>query len=268
MFIVVVQTARMRIVLGFFGITRSLRLTAGSITRNILSPLAECGGEIVLLGHFNLPALIDNPRSGENAIPVDTREHEALPFDSVMLEPQQSEAVIDEFAVASAFPDAFCDGYRSVQNLCQQLHSLRRLWTMIEPLGLHTADLVLFLRPDLLYPEPLDFARDIEPVAAGCFDIIVPAWQGWGGVNDRFAICSPRAAEIYANRIRHFISACLSLNGIHSETFLQSVLAEAGLRIGFTPLQAMRIRANGRQAANDLAFIARHRPDLLPSPAV
>jgi hypothetical protein len=245
----------MRCYIGFFGLTRSLRYTADSIRIGFFEPLQESGFTILRAGHFNLPETITNPRSGEFAVAPDRSESALLGLDLCWVEPQQHSAIAGEFATARALPDAFGDRYRSLANLCHQLHSLRRLWSLLELLGVQEDDVVLLLRPDLLYLDMLEPASHLAPLLDGRADMIVPGWQSWGGLNDRFAFCNGRAARVYANRISLFTEACSLMGGMHAESFLRSVVEGQGLRVALTDLRAVRLRANGKVAANDAAMI-------------
>lgn len=245
----------MRCLIGFFGLARSLRHTAGAIHAGFYDPLRWAGIATLRAGHFNLPASIDNPRSGERAIVPDPAESALLHLDLCWIEPQQDTAIAGEMAVARGFPDSFCDEYRSLANLCHQLHSLARLWSLMLLLGVADDDLVLLLRPDLLYLDVLDPKRHLAPLLDGHADLIVPGWQSWGGVNDRFAFCTARAARLYTNRIRMFQSACEAMGRMHPESFLARTVRDNGLRIATTGFRAARLRANGQIPANDLGMV-------------
>jgi hypothetical protein len=245
----------MRCFIGFFGLTRSLPHTAGAIRTGFYEPLRQAGIETPRAGHFNLPAMINNPRSGELGIIPDRAESALLDLDISWVEPQVHSDIAMEYQVAHAFPDIFGDQYRSLANLCHQLHSLRRLWTLLELIGATENDFVLLLRPDLLYLDMLDLATHLERLIDGSADLIVPGWQSWGGLNDRFAFCTGRAARIYATRIRLFTDACRAMGGMHAESFLRFVAQRHGLRIASTDLRAVRVRADGRIARNDFSMI-------------
>jgi hypothetical protein len=255
----------MRCIVGFFGMTRSLRHTARSIEESYLVPLRRAGFPLRRAGHFNLPDMIDNPRSGERGIPPDRHESALLDLELCWIEPQLAENIAEHLAIAQAFPDPFGDEYRSIANLCQQLRSLRRLWSMLMLLPLEADDLILLLRPDLFYLDALSPLEDLHPLIAGRVDLIVPRWQHWGGLNDRFAFCNRRGAEVYARRLDDLIDACLAMGGMHSELFLQLVARHHGLRVGFTDLRAVRVRANGQIAGNDSAVLASPAPPLMPA---
>jgi hypothetical protein len=245
----------MRCLIGFFGLTRSLRHTDASIRAGFYDPLRRAGIPVVSAGHFNLPAVITNPRSGEAGLAPDRTEAALLPLDLCWIEPQDDQAIAAERDIATAFPDPFGDGYASTANLCHQLRSLDQLWRLLLMLRVTPDDLVLLLRPDLFYLDPLDPDRDLAPLLDGRADLIVPGWQSWGGLNDRFAFCNPRAAEAYATRRRRFVDACLTMEGMHSESFLQLVARQHRLLVGRTDMRAVRVRANGSIAANDLGML-------------
>ncbi len=250
----------MRCFIGFFGLTRCLPHTVGAIRAGFYEPLRRAGFSTPRAGHFNLPASITNPRSGEFGIMPEAAESTLLNLDIRWVEPQHHAAIAAQFDTARALPDAFGDNYRSLANLCHQLHSLNRLWSLLESLGAAESDLVLLLRPDLLYLDVLEPVGHLGPLLDGSADLIVPAWQNWGGLNDRFAFCTGRAAKIYATRIRLFIDACAAMRGMHAEGFLRFVARREGLRVESTGLRAVRVRANGRIAENDVSMINNAAP--------
>lgn len=230
--------------------------TVGAIRSGFYEPLRNAGMDILRAGHFNLPETITNPRSGEFGVVPDRAESALLDLDLCWVEPQVHATIARELEVARGFPDTFGDQYRSLDNLCHQLHSLERLWTLLELLGAVATDIVLLLRPDLLYLDLFDPATHLLPLLDGSADLIVPGWQSWGGLNDRFAFCTGRTAKIYATRIREFTDACLTMRGMHAESFLRFVALRQGLRIASTDLRAVRVRANGQIAANDISMMS------------
>ncbi|MBS0638756.1 MAG: hypothetical protein JSS43_02720 [Proteobacteria bacterium] len=247
----------MRCLIGFFGLTRSLPLTAGAIGWAFLDPLRAAGFEVRAAGHFNLPETISNRRSGEDGIVPDRAEAALLGLDVSWVEPQTDDAIATEMQVLRGYTDSYGDGYRSLANLCHQLRSLDRLWSLLSLFEPAANDIVLLLRPDLLYLDRLEPARDLAPLLAGRADLLVPGWQCWGGLNDRFAFCSARAARLYATRFRLLREACREMRGLHAEHFLHFVVACHGLRIGLTGLRAVRIRADGQVARNDQPMLMR-----------
>jgi hypothetical protein len=246
----------MHCLIGFFGLTRSLPHTVESIRWAFLDPLRQAGIPVLTAGHFNLPEMIDNARTGEDAVTPNRSEATLLDLDLCWVERQMDDVITTEMAAIRALPDAYGDNYSSLTNLCHQLRSLDRLWSLLHLFAPRPDDLVLLLRPDLLYLDRLDPERDLPLLSSGRADIVVPAWQNWGGLNDRFAFCSVRAARVYATRFRLMAEACQDMRGMHAEQFLRFVVSCHDLRVGLTDLRAARIRANGRIPPNDQAMIA------------
>jgi hypothetical protein len=237
----------MRIFLGFFGLTRSLRHTIGGLRTQIFAPLAAGPIPTLRYGHFHLPPVISNRRSGEFALPTDPGEVDLLELDACRVEPQDEAFIADAFSLAKLYPDHYGDHYASARNLCFQLRSLACLWDMLAG-TLGEADWVAFLRPDLLYLDPLDLAGLVTRMAREGADLAVPAWQAWGGLNDRFAVANARAADIYATRIRRMAAAAAAVGALHAETLLGYTASVERLRVMRVPTRAVRIRANGQPA--------------------
>jgi uncharacterized coiled-coil protein SlyX len=87
------------------------------------------------------------------------------------------------------------------------------------------------LRPDLDIIDDIDL--DFLLSLATGSSVIVPGWQFFGGVNDRFAIAAPgKPSAVYANRLGK-VFQYLSLTGrsFHSENYLFDVLSLQNLRI-------------------------------------
>jgi hypothetical protein len=242
----------MRCLIGFFGLTRCLQQTVPAIQAGFYLPLQASGLVTQRAGHFNLPTRIDNPRSGEYGITPQRDASQALELDLCWIEPQDDAAVREPMEIARRYPDPFRDDYRSVGNACHQLRSLATLWSLLELLSVRDDDIVLMLRPDLLYLDVLDVEVHLTPLLEGRTDIIVPGWQSWGGLNDRFAFCTGRAARIYATRISELADACATIGALHPECLLHFAVRRHGLRIARTNFRALRVRADGRIAENDM----------------
>ena len=243
----------MRVALAYFGLTRSLRHTAASLACNIEAPLAEAGAELHRVGHFHRPALIDNPRSGEHAVVPEADDTPLLGLDAVTIEPQDPALIEAEWAMCRSGRDLFSDGYRSLQNLCFQLRSLQHAWRLAEP-RLLAADWVLFLRPDLRYLDRIDVRSLVSALERDGCRLAVPRWQSWGGLNDRFALCRADVAETYAGRARHLQAMVSRFGAVHPESLLAYTVGVAGLRPALLDTRAIRIRADGRPAPQDVAW--------------
>jgi hypothetical protein len=245
----------MRCLIGYFGLARLPEVTAPSIEAAFIDPLRQAGIPILRAGHFNVPAALDNPRTGEHGVLVSEDPARLLGLDLCEQEPQSDETIDGTLALVRQYADAFGDGYRSARNLCHQLRSLDRLWGLLEQFQPQSDDIVLLLRPDLVYLDTISPVRDLGGLMAGQADLIVPGWQSWGGLNDRFAFAAPRAARLYATRCRLIADGCLAAGMLHAETFLAFTIATHGLRVARTGLRGLRLRANGDFARNDLIML-------------
>ena len=242
----------MRVALAYFGLTRSLRHTAASIACNVEAPLAEAGAEVHRVGHFHRPALINNPRSGEHGVVPEEGDTPLLGLDTMIAEPQDPALVAADWATCRTGQDAFGDGYRSLHNLCFQLRSLRQVWSLAES-ALRPGDWVLFLRPDLLYLDRIDIPVLTRMLERTGTDLAVPSWQSWGGLNDRFALCRVEAAASYAKRADHLGTMVSRFGAVHPESLLAYAVEASGLRATTMDARAVRIRAGGQPAPQDLA---------------
>lgn len=243
----------MRVALVYFGLTRSLRHTAASIACQIEAPLAEAGWEVRRVGHFHRPEVIDNPRSGERGIVQGPADTGLLGLDALTVEPQDPALIAADRATCRSGADAFGDDYRTLGNLCFQLRSLRLAWTLAAP-WVGADDLVLFLRPDLHYLDRVETPALADAMRRGAADLLVPDWQHWGGLNDRFALCRATAAPAYADRADRLAEFVARNGAAHPERLLAHAVQAAGLRAGPMAARAIRIRADGRAAAQDLAW--------------
>jgi len=246
----------MHCLIGFFGLTRSLSHTIESIRWAFLDPLRDAGIPVLTAGHFNLPETTAMGPGGESGVLSSRSEATLLDLDLCWVERQADETIDAEMSAIKALPDVYEDNYASLTNLCHQLRSLDRLWSLLHLFAPWPDDLVLLLRADLLYLDRLEPQRDLEPLVNGQADLILPGWQSWGGLNDRFAFCSVRAARIYATRFRLMAEACQDMHAMHAEQFLRFVVSCHDLRIGLTNMRAARVRGDGSIPPNDQVMIS------------
>lgn len=232
----------MPLAIAFFGLTRSLSRTFASIDASFLSELREKASAQVHC-HFFRQEYIDNPRSGERQ-KLSMSEHELLRPDTLLLEPPMECLATSGFERLKTYGDFWDDDFRSLQNLVHQLHSIRRVCHSVLEHG-NTA--CLFVRPDLEYLDPLaGYVRSAlhRPKQR----VYLPAWQNWGGFNDRFALCVGRKAiEGWGNRLDHALTYCeYNAAPLHSEGLVRFALDKANLPVTLIPHRARRVRADGQ----------------------
>lgn len=240
---------KLKIAVCFFGITRSLTHTIGSIEKNILGPARELG-EVRVFAHFFRQLAIDNPRSRESGL-LAQDEHVLLNADLLELEEPGLCLSAHDFDVIKTYGDRWKDEFRSLKNLVHQLHSLNRVTNVALDWD---ADIYIFARPDLMYHD--SFKRVLRKVARSRLrTAYIPTWQRWhGGLNDRFGVCvGADAAQAYGTRLTCALQFAetdtMRFNGtdrgLHGERLLGHVLRSAGIRVKGLGVRASRIRNGG-----------------------
>jgi len=115
---------------------------------------------------------------------------------------------------------------------------------MIRLIGFDRFKVFCLSRPDLLFLDKIPSAA-VMSIAEGGVDIITPEWHRYGGFNDRFALCSPRGAEVYLDRLSWVSRFCLEKGYFHPEEILQYSIERAGLKYDFMATRAKRVRSTG-----------------------
>jgi len=246
-----------RCFVGFFGLNRSLKWTFPSIQAQVLRPLYDSGLDLSLAGHFNCPEVITNVRSRENGVPLDMSSVHQLDLQMVWQEGQTVDSIDTVLPHAMSVPYR---GYKdhdgqTRRNAMFQLYSLKQLWRMQRLMAPDRFDFYCLLRPDLEYLDPLPIAQIIREITNGK-DLLTPNWHRWGGLNDRFAFCSPKGAEAYMLRFDDVGKFCQTHSYFHSEEFLKHAARHAGLSTGFLSTRARRVRSTGEVC-----------PETFPKPA-
>jgi hypothetical protein len=234
-----------RVALAFFGITRSLKLTIGSIRENLVAPARELAADVRLFGHFYDQDKIDNVRSEETGA-LDPEEYRLLQLDGVEREPPDACLAQYDLPALQANGDPWGDGFVSLRNLVHQLHSLRRVTEMALA---WRPDLVIFARPDLYYHDTVSpDLTELADIDIPC--VVVPDWSQWSGYNDRFAMAKGETAiRAYGMRIDRLGDYCRQGKQPHSERFLKHALGR--IPVAGIPLRASRVRSTGLVVVED-----------------
>lgn len=241
----------------FFGLPRCSAVTMPSIESHILGPLRRCG-RVQVTYHLFRQDRIDNPRSGEVGLLSPSNYDFVSAFTGTSEPPPDLRHTIAYKAVMRRGDRWGADGV-ALHNALLQLHSLASAWSRVKDAQ---PDAVVYLRPDLLYHDPLDPAmvRHVIRHPSAC---VLPGWQWHHGCNDRFAICGRAAAETYATRGDQIGEWLRCHRGpFESEALLAFALRRGRVRSVAMPLRATRVRLGGRLHAE--AFTCR----CLYSPAV
>jgi len=119
---------------------------------------------------------------------------------------------------------------------------------------------VIFLRPDLIYIDPLDInaVRDVVNTRSDVPIVYTPSWaHPAGGYNDRIAIGTPKGMRFYGNRLNG-AKKYSETKPLHSETYLKHVLDSKKVNCKALKMRAARVRANGLVADfQDIIYGAR-----------
>lgn len=239
----IVSEKEVRIAICFFGITRSLQHTIKSIEKNVFTP-AQIIGTVRIFGHFFNQVELRNPRSGEMGN-LDINEYKLLHPDWIELEEPDLCLAEHGFESLMEYGDCWGDDFKSLRNLIHQLHSLNKV---TKAASAWAPDIVLFVRPDLVYHSSLKKHINTALKLEGA-GVILPAWQNWkDGYNDRFAICRMESAiEAYGTRVKFMSDFCAKRQEpLHAERLLRFVLDEANLTPRWMKTQASRMRIGGR----------------------
>lgn len=240
-----IPAGTMRVALVFYGITRSLKLTLGSIQRNLVKPSMALASEVRTFGHFYDQTTIENPRSKESGS-LDPEEYRLLDLDEVQIESPGTCLDRYSFETLKANGDPWRDGWASLRNLVHQLNSLGRASEMALEFRPHV---VVFARPDLYYHEPI--TAHLELLAGIRRQrILVPDWASWHGFNDRFAIAKgDDVIRAFGLRVGRLGEYCSLGRKPHAERFLSFALQ--GQPVRPVPMRASRVRSNGLVVVED-----------------
>ncbi len=138
-----------------------------------------------------------------------------------------------------------------VQAILRQAWHLRRVFEMAAGSG-EPYDAYMRLRPDQWFLTGVSGLPIVRPETA-----VVPWWGGFGGINDRFAILGPTAADAYCYWPR--LDALLESGcSFHPETLTLHALQNSGADIVHTPARTATLK---RDAAG--ALVIRY-PENLP----
>ncbi|MDO8651964.1 MAG: hypothetical protein Q7R66_07235 [Undibacterium sp.] len=237
------MTKKKTIILVFYGITRSLQHTYQSIFENIIQP-ARIEANTKTYCHFFNQKEINNPRTAEVGT-LNPDEWRLLKPDVFIIDEINNESENKYIDELSRYGNAWEDSGESLRNIIRQLLSLQRITRRIQADG--GADLVVFIRPDMLIHTKFPFAdwlRSIRPNT-----VAIPYWQWSGGLNDRLAVCGRQSYGIVGERLNQATHYCKRYKKpLHSERLLFFSLKNSTAQICTTDVRATRIRFNGESA--------------------
>ena len=243
-----------RVAVVCYGLPRSLHYTFKSLRRQIILPLLQHGVSVDVYAHSYVHERpISNSRSSEHNVTLDNEEWRLLDpaAHSVELAQVVRNSQSQLVRQLMKFGDSWKDSYSSLERYMLALHSAERAIAQIKHSRMKY-DGVVLTRGDLLFLDPIDpelFARAVRSM-----NVVVPAWQSWRGLNDRFMFGYTDSIVLFANRGKSALEFCMTTGeSFHSEKFLlwfsehKHRSVRSPVRNPFCTLQrAARVRANGR----------------------
>ena len=172
-----------------YGLNRSLGVTVHSIEKKILQPLRSMAEELHCHAAFNVTASAEfsSKRSGESLSRIADDQQDLLPGFQIQLVDQDEFDAGFDLAGALAPGDHYQDDGGSVLNMMRALHALKKCYDSI-PAHARESFPTIFVRPDLDIIDDLDIEFLLFHSSGNA--IVVPGWQFFGGVNDRFAVAA------------------------------------------------------------------------------
>ena len=162
------------------------------------------------------------------------------------------------FKETLSFGDAHEDNGQSLMNILEALHSLKTAVLAAKDYPV-SFDGMLFLRPDLLYHDTLDFALVRRTMMNNA--VTTPGWQLHRGYNDRFSYGAWDPMYAIGTRYDTILTYCQTTSRpFTSESFLQwslENLHSSGqvAQLWHTSLRASRVRADGGVKAENFTLV-------------
>jgi hypothetical protein len=239
-----------KVAVAMFGLPRAASICLPSIEKNILSVISRYA-DVKVFFHLYRQERVDNIRSAESGS-IDPAVYELFANFEGVVEHPNSCPLPESYGLAASAPDFYEDNYASVRNIFRQMHSLATVTEMAKSVQ---PDVVVYVRPDLLYASPMP-DKYIEHAASHEATCLLPRWQWWGGVNDRFSVCGAKAIDAYGHRGRLIAEYTRrGARSLNAERLLDYALRKSGIVVRSFELRASRVRVDG--SIKDENFSAR-----------
>ena len=234
----------MKIAIGFYGITRSLRYTIDSINKKIFNIIDNNNIEYDVFMHSYNLINYSNKRTGEiiNDTDIDNEEYKLLNAKYVIIDDQNEIKQQIDFLSYRTYPDPWNTDYNSVDNFILAQYSKLRLTNMIEKSN-NNYDYIIFMRPDCLYHDDfqIDFLNLVENNK-----IVIPNFHLFGPYkfNDRFCITNSKTYKIYGEIFTQLFEMSKK-QSLHSETIIGQIINNNNINIARIKFNFSRVRFFG-----------------------
>jgi hypothetical protein len=234
----------MKVAVGFFGITRSLKYTIKSINENIFNILKINNIDYDIYIHTYYLTNYKNIRTVEviKDEDINNEEYKLLNANYIEIDVQENIKIKINLLLYRSHKDPWNTNYNSVDNFILSQYSKLRLTKLIEKNKINY-DYILFMRPDCLYINklPIQYLNLVNDKS-----IIIPNFHLYGSIpfNDRFCICNMTTYKIYGEVFDLLLD--ISKNKpLHSESILGEIMCNNKLNIIKILFNFSRVRFNG-----------------------
>uniref|UniRef100_A0A6C0E2P7 Uncharacterized protein n=1 Tax=viral metagenome TaxID=1070528 RepID=A0A6C0E2P7_9ZZZZ len=238
----------MKIALAFWGISRSLKYTIGSIQDKIINVLKS--NQItyhVFMHTYKINKHKDNILSEEINIEYDNNDYKLLNPHFIEIEDEDEVKEKLRFDEYKHMYDAWNSNYRNVDNFIWALHSKRKVCQLVINSEIDY-DYIMILRPDMKYITEFDLAW-LSKISNDV--ICVPDFHVFWNINDRFFLMNSSNLSLFGNLFYALLNYSKT-NPAHSESFYYHHLVNlCNLKIDYIPFHFNRVRVNGIES-NDL----------------
>lgn len=256
-----------RIAIGFFGMSRSLNFTYGSISRHVFDVLKNNQIAYDIFWSVSTDTSVDDSGFFVNAdlqmmrpcrvTMVDqmyVRYHEFA--DYYQIQGLRNTGTVGRPKIPRTYRDFMKDNYESIKNILCAYYTLDILDKMIIAYaGYHDIhyDAILILRPDCAVMSDIDLPRYLEDIKnpANNNTVYIPNFQSWGGHNDRIVFGPPAAVSTWMRRLEYYKNFQKQTKLNNPETVLKYYLISHGIVVRPSTIRLLRIRKNGMIAQFD-----------------
>tara|TARA_Y100000389_G_C17423914_1_gene498399 strand:+ start:224 stop:1051 length:828 start_codon:yes stop_codon:yes gene_type:complete len=261
----------MKIAIGFFGLTRSLKYTINSIKSNLLDVLNDNNIEYDICLHtYNVNfKTYTNIRTGEGYGSMEMKEDTIDNEEYKLLSPKYFH--IDDLDVIKekldlpkyrSQKDNYNNKYSTADNIILAFYSKYMLTNLIEKHE-NEYDYVIYMRPDCEYLHKFNinnYLRDVNDNS-----IVIPDFSIHGiynlpvkyRINDRLCIANMKSYKIYGNAFTKLLELSKKYS-LHSETMLGMILKDEKIKNVKKPIHFLRVRYHGRAATLDIPLLKKY----------
>ena len=235
----------MKVAIGFYGITRSLKFTIESIRTKIFDVLKENNISYDVFIHTYRLTQFKNERTREcvKCNEIDNEEYKLLHANYEQIDDQDKIKEQLHLSKYRSCRDPWKTKYNSVDNFILGQFSKYNLTKMIEATK-NTYDYILFMRPDCLYLDSfsIDFFNFVNDTS-----IVIPNFHLFGpyNFNDRFCIANMNTYKIYGEVFTQLLDISKK-EPLHSETVIGKIFENNHITVSRVKFNFSRVRYFGR----------------------